>query len=407
MTHCKINSINNIPNKNPKRYFGVTLVELMIAITIGSIVALGIGSVYTSSKRSYKLQEEFSRLQENGRFAMNFIARFVRGAGYYGCSSALGNMINNIEETDEGLLFQTGIEGFEAAGTAPSETVSTLAEYPSVTTTSSDFASITSDITSTLIGKLKPLPHTDILVARSGESSGIEIVTNNDSATFRITYTGGVGGKGCGSNVDKLSGICAGDSLLISDCKKSVAFVVTSTNYMSGATPPDVKINHSGTTTNGKTNDETSFQAGAAGPEFEFEVGSEIVRMTTKIFYIGKGVTGPALFVRDDIDASGQELVEGVENLQILYGEDMDADNVPDHYVPADKVANFADVTALHISILLRSVKNLPWRTTTQATRLLGGTTAATATTITPPVDKRLRKVMSMTIKLRNRAFTL
>ena len=105
---------NNIPGINPKRYYGVTLVELMIAITIGSIVALGIGSVYTSSKRSYKLQEEFSRLQENGRFAMNFISRFVRGAGYYGCSSALGNMVNNIEELDEGLLFQTGIEGFEA-----------------------------------------------------------------------------------------------------------------------------------------------------------------------------------------------------------------------------------------------------------------------------------------------------
>ena len=411
MTHCKRHRLNKIPTKNPKRYFGVTLVELMIAITIGSIVALGIGSVYTSSKRSYKLQEEFSRLQENGRFAMNFIARFVRGAGYYGCSSALGNMVNNIDGTDEGLLFQTGIEGFEATGTAPGETVSTLTEYPSVTADTTDFASITSDISSTLIGKLKPIANTDILVARTGESSGVEIVENNQSANFRITYTGGVGNKACDGTKDKLSGICPGDSLLISNCKNSLAFVVTNTTFHTASgslTVDNVKIVHAKTNTvNGNENNETSFTLGAAGPAYQYDTGSEIVRMTTKIFYIGKGVNGPALFVRDDIDAAGKELVEGVENLQVLYGVDKDADNVPNHYVPADKVDDFANVTAVHISILLRSIKNLPWRTTTQATRKLGGTTTATATTVTPPADKRLRKVMSMTIKLRNRAFTL
>ena len=52
-------------NNYSRKQRGVTLVELMIAITIGSIIMVGISSVYTSSKRSYKLQEEFSRLQEN------------------------------------------------------------------------------------------------------------------------------------------------------------------------------------------------------------------------------------------------------------------------------------------------------------------------------------------------------
>lgn len=407
MNHFKQNTINKSLHKSPKHVFGVTLVELMIAITISSIVALGIGSVYTSSKRSYKLQEEFSRLQENGRFAMNFIARFVRGAGYYGCSSALGNMVNNIAEQNEDTLFQTGIEGYEAVGTAPNTTPAALVEDPSVSTDVTDYASITSNISSVLIAKLKPLPNTDILVARTGESSGIEIVDNNDAATFRISYTGGVGNGGCGGGDDKLSGVCAGDTLLISDCSKSVAFVVTSTNYMSGATPPDVKINHSGTTTGGLTNVETSFQAGAAGPEYEFAEGSEIVRMTTKFFYIGKGVTGPSLFVKEGIDSVGKELVEGIENFQVLYGEDLDADNVPNRYVPANKVLNFADVTAIHISVLLRSVKTLPWRTAVAKPYFLGGTTAATSTTITSPTDRRLRRTMSMIIKLRNRAFTL
>jgi type IV pilus assembly protein PilW len=394
--------IKTSKNKNfgVRKICGVTLVELMIAIAISSIVALGISSVYTSSKRSFKLQEEFSRLQENGRFAMNYIARFVRGAGYYGCSSALDTMVNNFNNQTEEFLFETGIEGYEASGTAPNDVVATLDEYPAVSTTAADYVSITSAISASLIAKLDPLPHTDIIASRVGENSGIEITENNDAANFRITYTGGLGEDGCGSGVDRLSGICPGDPLLISDCKKSVAFMVTGTNPANTpADPTEVLILHDGSSYNGQSNKETSF--------YEFAVGSEVVRLTTKFFYIGKGANGPALFVKDGESATGTELVEGVENLQVLYGEDLDADNIPNRYVPADQVINFADVTAVRISILLRSVKELPWRPTTQKLRLLSGTTTATATTITPPVDKRLRRTMSMNIKLRNRAFSL
>ena len=131
--------------------------------------------------------------------------------------------------------------------------------------------------------------------------------------------------------------------------------------------------------------------------------------MVTKFFYVGEGVNGPALFVRSGggDNATVSELVEGVENLQVLYGEDSDSDNIPNRFVPANIVTDFANVTAVRISLLLRSVKELPWRTTAQKVRLLGGTSADTATTITPPADKRLRKTMNMTIKLRNRAFSL
>lgn len=389
------------------RIYGVTLVELMVAIAIGSIVAVGISSVYTSSKRSFKLQEEFSRLQENGRFAMNYIARFVRGAGYYGCSSALDSMINNHVNPTEELMFQTGIEGYEATGTAPDETVPVLDEYPSASTNTADYANNTSTISATLIGKLDPLPRTDIIASRVGDSSGIEITENNDSANFRINYTGGDGEGGCDGTKDRLSGICPGDSLVISDCKKSLAFVVTDTTPKLNQTPKEVLILHSATVTNGKKNDEISFQMGAAGPGYEFAEGSEIVRMVTKFFYVGEGVNGPALFVKSGYGTNGIELVEGVENLQVLYGEDLDGNNIPNRYVPADKVLDYANVTALRISILLRSVKELPWRKAEVKTYLLGGNTDATATKVTVPADKRLRRTMSMNIRLRNRAFTL
>ena len=115
MSQSKLNLTLSSLSKKPscRKQRGVTLVELMIAITISSIVMLGIGSVYTSSKRSFKLQEEFSRLQENGRFAINYITRFVRGAGYSGCASAVkNNLTNNLNNsTDHPWAFDTGIEG--------------------------------------------------------------------------------------------------------------------------------------------------------------------------------------------------------------------------------------------------------------------------------------------------------
>ena len=403
----------NVQQSSLNKVHGVTLVELMIAIVIGSIVALGISSVYSSSKRSFKLQEEFSRMQENGRFAMNYIARFVRGAGYSGCSSGLENMTNDINSTDPDLLFQTGLEGYEAAGTAPGETTPTLADYPTVTSDVNDFASITSNITQSLIDKLQPLPESDILVARVAEDSGVEISKN--AAEFTINYVS-TETNGCvytdpSTNKTKTTTgynkLCENDFLVVSDCAKSIAFQLSSLQKIGGS-PDTVKLNHDKSGNPGNKSAAWGASSVHLTEGYDFEAGSEIVKVTTKWFYIGKGVNGPALFMRDG-QLSGFELVEGIENFQVLYGEDTDAtpDNIPDRYVPADKVHDFGDVRAVRISVLIRSVKDLPWRPQTSKTYLLGGTTAATATTVTAPNDKRLRRTMSMTILLRNRAFSL
>jgi len=47
----------------------------------------GVIQIFLSAKQAYRLQENLSRLQENGRFAMDFITKDVRMAGYAGCSS--------------------------------------------------------------------------------------------------------------------------------------------------------------------------------------------------------------------------------------------------------------------------------------------------------------------------------
>ena len=61
---------------------GFTLVELMIALTISLILLLVIGTVFTSSRQAFRVQEDNARIQESGRFALEILGRSIKQAGY-------------------------------------------------------------------------------------------------------------------------------------------------------------------------------------------------------------------------------------------------------------------------------------------------------------------------------------
>lgn len=61
---------------------GMTLVELMIAMVVGLLLLAGVIQIFLSGKQSYRTQEGLSRLQENGRFAMDVFALNLRHAGF-------------------------------------------------------------------------------------------------------------------------------------------------------------------------------------------------------------------------------------------------------------------------------------------------------------------------------------
>src|SRR5436190_22011265 len=65
---------------------GLSLVELMVAITIGLIIMAAVSAVFVNSRANYTTQESLARLQENARIAINTVARDLRMAGYYGCA---------------------------------------------------------------------------------------------------------------------------------------------------------------------------------------------------------------------------------------------------------------------------------------------------------------------------------
>jgi type IV pilus assembly protein PilW len=61
---------------------GFTLLELLVAVLIGSIVIAVVGSLFLANSNTFRAVDDSSRLQENGRFALQTISRIVRQAGF-------------------------------------------------------------------------------------------------------------------------------------------------------------------------------------------------------------------------------------------------------------------------------------------------------------------------------------
>lgn len=70
------------------RATGFSLVELMIALTIGSVMIAGAVYVYSQSRSTYTVNDSMARLQEEGRYAMSIIEPDIQLAGYYGYSNS-------------------------------------------------------------------------------------------------------------------------------------------------------------------------------------------------------------------------------------------------------------------------------------------------------------------------------
>jgi type IV pilus assembly protein PilW len=90
-------------------------------------------------------------------------------------------------------------------------------------------------------------------------------------------------------------------------------------------------------------------------------------------------------------------VIDGVEAMHVLYGLDTDDDDAANQYVTAGNVADMEDVVSMRVSLLLRTLDdNLIGVTDT-------GTYAILDETVDPVDDRRLRRVFTTTINLRNR----
>jgi type IV pilus assembly protein PilW len=66
---------------------GVTLVELMVALSIGSFLVIGAVQVYNQSREAFVVNESIARIQETAQFAMDTVEADLRMASNWGRQS--------------------------------------------------------------------------------------------------------------------------------------------------------------------------------------------------------------------------------------------------------------------------------------------------------------------------------
>jgi type IV pilus assembly protein PilW len=66
---------------------GLTLIELMVSLAIGSLLIVGAVTVYSQSRSTYRVSDTVARLQENARYALSIMEPDIQLAGFYGFSS--------------------------------------------------------------------------------------------------------------------------------------------------------------------------------------------------------------------------------------------------------------------------------------------------------------------------------
>lgn len=329
------------------RQRGFTLIEILIAMLMGLFLLGGLFQIFMASKKTYRTQESLSRMQEDGRFAMDFLSREIRMAGFLGCnnSAKIQNTLNS--KTDFLYRFETPIEGFEATSTT---------EW-----TPSKDAAITS-----------PLPGSDIISIRRADDQSFAI-TAHPTADSDITVSA--------------SGLKKCDIVMVSDCSSAAVFQVSAVAGDVLTHIPDSVIN--ATTCSPKNESADLGKSYAKGQAYPINTISYYIRENPN--------KEPALYRKAGIN-NAEEVIAGVEQMQVLYGVD-NGSGSPSYYVTADQISppDWSKVLSVRISLLVRSAEN-------NLTDHPVNYTYNSLLPITPgDGDHYLRRVFTSTIALRNR----
>lgn len=371
---------------------GVSLVELMIAMVLGLLVTAGVLQLFSGQKLTHMTNEGLARVQENGRFAVETLKREFRGIGSSGFCAARTTINNHLREDCAGYVNAAydpnqPFTGWEFDGTGRNEDFDL-----DVIETAGDnsWRSLQDGAVVTLPEVLadRVVKGSDVIIIRRPEViPGLTAKNNNKANASSINLTG--------NNVLGKNAI-----VLVSNCSKSDLFQNRSNDsaavYSSGSGTCDSP----GPGNNSKVNFSTAY-----GDDMQ------IFRIRVFAFYIGINQdTGQPSLYRADMsrgveEAFHEELAEGVESLQILYGYSLPADQggdgqSVDFWVPADEVPDWGLIIGIRAAMLMRSPDRAGGAPVQQTFDLAGAR-------ITHPSDNRMRRPFLTTVSLRNRQITL
>ena len=349
------------------------------------------------------------------------LQRDLRMAGHLGCVNDQSRMQQNAEGVN--LLFLTtaqrnaenypaapfaarfdmGIQGFEATGTGPDSSVTLPAGDPTVAAGGANAWSPA--LPANLFNAIQPVAGSDIIVMRYFSPVGATIASFTATGTASSVVTPDPALRAVTTD-DSAPGIFG-----LADCTNASVFTGT-VDAGSGAV----------TVSSGSGSLNQSNFTGAAIYE---PAQAVLYRAESVVYYVGIGTGGtqPALF-RARYESNGaaftlvtEELVQGVESLQLLYGSD-DQTNLalrPTGYISRNDIASaiggaatipsnaqadaWRRVGAIQVGLLMRSSEPAA---ATQADEAL----SVLDVQMTPASsDGYYRSVYENTVALRNRLF--
>lgn len=85
---------------HPLRQRGLSLIELLVAITIGALLIFGATQVYVDSRNTYETNETAARLQETARYAISVLEPDIRMSNYWGLVKGSGIVTEQAAQTE-------------------------------------------------------------------------------------------------------------------------------------------------------------------------------------------------------------------------------------------------------------------------------------------------------------------
>jgi len=342
------------PTQDTKQMRGFSLVELMVAILLGALITTGIVQMFSSNQENYQVLTGQSRLQENGRFAIEFLTRAARMAGFTGCFSeeADTRMALKVDGKTGEIPYQydmqIAVEGFEAT-TATGNTqgkgqakgwIGKGTWSPNLDRTDG-FKKGKKD----KIGGLKIASGADIFAMRS--------VFADQAVRLRVSQASTTGDLITEIPTDATF-YEVGDVLAVTDCAKAAVFQVTSVSTV-GA---NFTIQHS---TGGGVNPGNA-TTDLSGNGTVFDVDSMVYPVHTTTFVLAasagvnnRGNTPLSLYWMVGTNPP-VELVEGVEMLQVDYGVDTNGDGAPNRYQTIQAVGDPTRIITIRFRVTVSSV---------------------------------------------------
>lgn len=364
---------------------GFSLIEMMVAATLGLLLLAGIGTLFVSTSRSYRENELIAGMQDQARFAMSTLARDLAMAGYWGSLLGTGNVVPNFgdeattNDSTSATLALTPARDCGPAGTAWSFALQTALEFRNHTESGTPWPCIGHQ----RVG-------TDAVAIRrvSGQATG-EMLLGDSEVQLRAHHfylqTNATVGTLVRWGVAALDAPDAGDDPSSAPMSFHRYFPRIYFIRDFSLTPGD------GIPT--LCRKELCPTAYSAGAESELASCGE-----------GSGGAGvPGYF--------SECIAEGVEDMQIVWGLDSSTDDdfIVDRYTATPSADEMRLARSAQIHLLVRSRRANPQYTDTKTYRLADQsafTPSAVADAVGTPADRRTRnfyrRAYSTTVQLRN-----